>query len=61
MGWNYAISWLVTLPIELVAAGITIQFWSNSIDSGIWIALFLVVVTAINCFGVRGYGEGKSK
>ncbi|KAJ5606478.1 amino-acid permease [Penicillium lagena] len=57
VGWDYAISWLVILPFELTAAGITIRFWRQDLNVGIWIAVFLVVLSAIQIFGVRGYGE----
>lgn len=61
MGWNYALQWLVVLPLELTAAGITINFWTNgNINVGVWITVFLVIVSAINFFGVKGYGEGMS-
>jgi amino acid transporter len=58
MGWNYAMSWLVVLPFELTAAGVTIDYWTHgSISIGVWITIFLVLVTVVNIFGVRGYGE----
>ncbi|KAF3769918.1 hypothetical protein M406DRAFT_248429 [Cryphonectria parasitica EP155] len=57
MGWDYAISWLTVLPFELVAASITITFWRDDLNMGIWIAVFLVVLSTIQIFGVRGYGE----
>ncbi|KAH6683256.1 amino acid permease/ SLC12A domain-containing protein [Halenospora varia] len=64
MGWNYAMNWLIVLPFELTTAGITIAFWTDpndtgtpSISVGVWITIFLVMVTAINFFGVKGYGE----
>jgi amino acid transporter len=59
MGWDYAIGWLTVLPFELTAAGITIQFWRQDINIGVWISVFLVFLTIIQIFGVRGYGEGK--
>lgn len=58
MGWDYAIAWLTVLPFELTAATITITFWPNNINMGVWVAVFLVVLTIIQIFGVRGYGEG---
>lgn len=58
VGWNYAISWLTTLPFEITAAGITIQFWRDDINIGVWIAVFLSVLVIVQVFGVRGYGEG---
>ena len=58
MGWNYAIQWLTILPFEFSAASLTINFW-YTYDNGIWIAVFLIVLSIIQIFGVRGYGEGK--
>ncbi|KAJ5247303.1 amino-acid permease [Penicillium chermesinum] len=58
VGWDYAISWLVILPFEITAAGITIQYWRDDLNIGIWIAVFLTVLSAIQIFGVKGYGEG---
>lgn len=59
MGMNYALNWLVVLPLELTAAGITLQFWegARNIHISVWITVFLVTVIVINLFGVRGYGE----
>jgi yeast amino acid transporter len=59
MGWNYAMQWLVVLPLEIVAASITVDFWSAGINSAIWIAMFLHLIIAINFFGVKGYGEAE--
>ncbi|EMC91393.1 hypothetical protein BAUCODRAFT_326683 [Baudoinia panamericana UAMH 10762] len=60
MGWNYALQWLVVLPLEIVAATITIQYWSNgSINNDAWVAIFLVMIIVINLFGVKGYGEAE--
>ena len=43
MGWNYAMNWLVVLPFELTAAGVTISFWTDpdqsgnpSVNVGVW-------------------------
>lgn len=30
MGWNYAMQWLVVLPLEIVAASITVDYWVGS-------------------------------
>ena len=57
MGWDYAIGWLTVLPFEITAAGITISFWKE-INIGVWIAVFLFLLCAVQIFGVKGYGEG---
>ena len=46
------------LPFELTAAAITIRFWREDLNVGIWIAVFLFLLCIIQIFGVRGYGEG---
>jgi len=57
MGWNYALNWLIVMPLELTAAGLVINYWSNSVNIAVWITIFLVALLIINLFGVRGYGE----
>ncbi|KAL4808455.1 amino acid permease-domain-containing protein [Aspergillus unguis] len=59
MGWNYALQWLVILPLEIVAASITVDYWESNISNAAWVALFWVVIVSINLFGVKGYGEAE--
>lgn len=59
MGWNYGIQWLVALPLELVAASITIGYWHSDISPAAWVAIFWTLVLVINLFGVKGYGEAE--
>ena len=59
MGWDYALSWLTILPFELIAASITIKYWREDISMAVWVTVFLVVLSIIQIFGVRGYGEGE--
>ncbi|KAI9874341.1 MAG: glyceraldehyde-3-phosphate dehydrogenase 1 [Pleopsidium flavum] len=59
MGWNYALQWLVVLPLEIVAASITVDYWNSSVSSAAWVAIFLFVIVSINFFGVKGYGEAE--
>jgi amino acid transporter len=60
MGWNYALQWLVVLPLEIVAATLTIEFWNHGkINNDAFVAIFLVLIIAINMFGVKGYGEAE--
>ena len=57
MSWNYALAWLISLPIELVAAAITVNYWNDSINSAAWVAIFYIMILLINILGVKGYGE----
>ncbi|KKP03502.1 amino acid permease [Trichoderma harzianum] len=52
IGAEYAFQWLCLLPFEITAAGITISFWRDDINIGVWIAVFLVTVSLIQLFGV---------
>lgn len=58
---SYALSWLVTLPLEIVAASITVGYWpgSRNVNPAAWVTIFLAVIISINLFGVRGYGEAE--
>lgn len=59
MGWNYALQWLVVLPLEIIAASITINFWDDGINHAIFVTIFLIIIISINLFGVKGYGEAE--
>ncbi|CAL3962913.1 unnamed protein product [Diplocarpon coronariae] len=61
MGWNYALNWLVTLPLELVAASITVSYWpgAKDINPAAFVIIFYIVIIAINFFGVEGFGEAE--
>ena len=57
---SYALQWLVVLPLEIVAATLTIEFWNHGqINNDAWVAIFLALIVVINLFGVRGYGEAE--
>jgi amino acid transporter len=51
--------WLVVLPLEVIAASITIDFWNKELNHAIFVTVFLVVIISINLFGVKGYGEAE--
>ncbi|KAG0651995.1 Proline-specific permease [Hyphodiscus hymeniophilus] len=55
-GWNHVYNTMVSLPAELVAAAVIVEFWS-SINPAIWITVFGVLLVASNLFLVRIYGE----
>lgn len=59
MGWNYAMQWLVALPLEIVAASITVNYWNSHISSAAWVTIFLFLIIGINLCGVKGYGEAE--
>ncbi|EEH44902.2 uncharacterized protein PADG_08544 [Paracoccidioides brasiliensis Pb18] len=59
MGWNYGLQWIIVLPLEIVAAAITVGYWGSPISPAVWVTIFYVLIVSINLFGVRGYGEAE--
>ncbi|AOW05221.1 amino acid permease-domain-containing protein [Yarrowia lipolytica] len=63
MSWNYIMGWFVILPLELVAASMTVNFWNEMngthINAAAWVSIFWIIICAINLFGVKGYGEAE--
>jgi amino acid transporter len=57
MGWNYWYSWTITLPAELSAAAVLIDYWNQTINNAAWITILAVVVIVINFLGTRAFGE----
>ncbi|CAI6782629.1 ANL_collapsed_G0034180.mRNA.1.CDS.1 [Saccharomyces cerevisiae] len=58
--FNYMLQWLVALPLEIVSASITVNFWGTDpkYRDG-FVALFWLAIVIINMFGVKGYGEAE--
>lgn len=54
---NYLAQWLVLLPLELVAASITIRYWNQNINSDAWVAIFYVMIGLANMLDVKSFGE----
>ncbi|KAL3228905.1 General amino-acid permease GAP1 [Nakaseomyces bracarensis] len=58
--FNYMLQWLCVLPLEIVAASITVNYWgTNTRYRDGFVALFWTVIFVINMFGVKGYGEAE--
>ncbi len=55
-GWNGVYGTMVSLPAELVAAAVVVEFW-NQTSPGVWITVFGALLIASNIFFVRIYGE----
>ncbi|KIX92946.1 uncharacterized protein Z520_11422 [Fonsecaea multimorphosa CBS 102226] len=58
-GWQYGIGWLTVLPFEISAACNIIHYWQGveNVNDCAWIIPLLFLLTVIQYFGVRGYGE----
>ena len=56
---SYALQWLVVLPLEIIAASITIMYWNPQLNKAIFVTIFLLTIMVINLFGVKGFGEAE--
>lgn len=59
IGWNYFMQFFVLLPLELVAASISIKYWNSSLNLDIFVAIFWLTVFFITMMGVKWYGEAE--
>jgi amino acid transporter len=59
LGWNYWYSYAITLPTEITAAALVIQYWNTEVNVAVWITIFYVAICAFNFLGVRAYGEAE--
>ncbi|KAI0747491.1 amino acid permease-domain-containing protein [Fomes fomentarius] len=59
MGWSAWYNWSITLPTEITAATVVLNYWQEQsrLHVAVISAFFLVVATIINCFPARWYGE----
>ncbi|KAF5006683.1 hypothetical protein FDECE_6975 [Fusarium decemcellulare] len=59
LGWCYWIKYVIIAPNQLTAAALVIQYWvdRDTINPGVFIAIFLVCIMCINYFGIRFFGE----
>lgn len=59
MGWNYVFQWAIVLPLELLVAGLTVQYWDGAkpVNVAVFITVFWVFIILINVFGTLGYAE----
>jgi lysine-specific permease len=59
VGWNYWLSWTVTLAAELVAGALIVQFWFPQSNSTLWVMGFFALLLALNLLSVRAYAEAE--
>jgi amino acid transporter len=59
MGWNYFLQWAIVLPLEILVAGTTVQYWDGAKGVHIagWITIFWFSIILINIFGTLGFAE----
>ncbi|ORX89891.1 amino acid transporter [Basidiobolus meristosporus CBS 931.73] len=59
LGWNYWLSWAITVAAELAAAAVIMKFWLPDFPSWVWSLLLLTIMVGFNALSVKGYGESE--
>ena len=58
-GWNYWLSWTITLAAELVAGAMIVQFWFPHANTTLWAIAFFVLLLGLNWMTVKAYAEAE--
>lgn len=56
---SYALQWLFAVPLEVMAAAVTLDYWTLPIPGPASITIFLVAILVINLCGVKAFGEAE--
>jgi lysine-specific permease len=59
VGWNYWLTWALTIPAELTAGALYMGYWFPHVPAWIWSVSFLVILFLLNIISVKGYGEAE--
>ncbi|KAF9326751.1 hypothetical protein BG006_009865 [Podila minutissima] len=57
LGVGYAFQWIITVTIEVTAAGMILQYWWPNLKMWIPALIFIVILVAITLLGVKAFGE----
>ncbi|KAF4810672.1 Proline-specific permease [Colletotrichum tropicale] len=59
LGWVYWYIFSITVPAEITATYIVINYWSPPLHIAVWLTLIGLVMVGLNCFPVKVYGEAE--
>ncbi|KAG0073765.1 hypothetical protein BGZ90_011323 [Linnemannia elongata] len=60
MTWMYFINWALTIPAELAASAVIVEFWigkDSAFPSWLVPVIIILIMVGINVTGVKAYGE----
>jgi len=58
-GWSYWYTWAIFMAAEAVAGAILLDYWKTPVPSAVWIAIYLIIILALNLFAVDFFGEAE--
>ena len=59
LGWNYWFNWVITVAVDIAIAAIVVTYWEplRFLPAWGWSIVFFALITALNLFSVKAYGE----
>jgi amino acid transporter len=59
VGYCYLFKYLIVTPNQITAGALVMQYWVSreTVNPGVWITIFIIVIVLINIFGVKVFGE----
>ena len=59
LGWNYWFNWVITVAVDIAIAAIVVTYWEplRFLPAWGWSIVFFTLITALNLFSVKAYGE----
>ncbi|KAG8407045.1 hypothetical protein J3458_020542 [Metarhizium acridum] len=59
MGWTYFYAGVMFVCVEYSAVATLMQYWNQSVNPAVWIAMATVICVALNVMVVKYYGEAE--
>ncbi|KII94543.1 hypothetical protein PLICRDRAFT_33339 [Plicaturopsis crispa FD-325 SS-3] len=59
LGWNYWFQWSLSIPSELTAAAVILQFWAPQLQAWHWALIIIIPIFLLQLIHVRVYGESE--
>lgn len=53
----YLCKYLFLSPNQIVAGSLVIRYWNAEINGAAWVTILICFVVAINCLGIKWFGE----
>ncbi|PYH68014.1 arginine permease [Aspergillus vadensis CBS 113365] len=57
IGWNVVYGCFMSVPSEISAAVVLIQYWNDTLNPAIWVTILIVISAIVSLLFIRVYGE----
>ncbi|KAM0755154.1 hypothetical protein T439DRAFT_297608 [Meredithblackwellia eburnea MCA 4105] len=57
LGWSYFLQWAFSIPSELIAASVILNYWTQKLQAWQWSLIIIIPTFALQLINVKAYGE----